>query len=320
MPTFILVVLTIHSYCYSPDEYFKQYFDRQRDFRNCIPGNVNRFPASSGAMRDTYFFPHKRTYLTNEGGPDMYGVKAPVGFLGTTRGRLSLILIVIASLTLLWGAQINFFIQSTNSGPSNFKYPFPSARSTTFSGSLNAEAARSSFESWVAHLQQVAKAETGSENVTTERIGCREYEAGSQSCVFEGISCVDVRTPETNAVAPLRGRVYIVDDSAPNGSEVPSDSWCQYRHQSASPRYFGPRHWPILKGTVAPQWSCLDGRFVSHKGLLEMLSNGNSSIKWLENAALVDLDYKSNTHNSTSYIFSPLCRVYFHDIGSKVCF
>lgn len=164
-------------------------------------------------------------------------------------------------------------------------------------------AARASFDTWLLHLRRVAIRESGTANISTARVGCREYESGAQSCVFEGLICVDTRRNATEPGTesePVRPPVYIVDDEADAETQLHSDWWCQYRHQAADPRYFGSRHWPILENTVAPQWSCMDAVYKNQSGLLGLLSNGSHSVKWVDTMTLVDLDYKANSHNSTS--------------------
>lgn len=134
----------------------------------------------------------------------------------------------------------------------------------------------------------------GRGRVESERVGCREYEAGAQSCVFEGVVCVDVGVE----AAAEKLQVLLVDERQAVASKVAGDDWCTNRHQSADPRYFGPRHWPIIEGTVAPQWSCMNGTYV---GMREVRARGGEAlqnVKWVPHLSLVNLDYTENDHNN----------------------
>jgi hypothetical protein len=147
----------------------------------------------------------------------------------------------------------------------------------------------------------------GGSGLSTLRVGCREYEAGAQSCVFEGIACVSVNGESVPTIPGLNAlsTVFLVDDELPDGTVVPSDDWCSFRHQSADPRYFGPRHWPIRNDTVAPQWSCMNARYRTFESLLgSKVSTGATfaenapQVMWLPSLWLVNLDYPANTHNN----------------------
>lgn len=166
--------------------------------------------------------------------------------------------------------------------------------------------------------------------VRTVRVGCRELDARAQTCVFEGVVCVNV-----SRSAPLsRPSVILVDDTQRDGTPVISDDWCKLRHKSADPRYFSSRHWPLLTDTVAPQRSCLDAHYrtssslfdtaatnttttppaPSDNGLTERMwgdmdfmkkyyrekraSVDMSRVKWVPSLSLVDLDYADNSHNN----------------------
>lgn len=161
--------------------------------------------------------------------------------------------------------------------------------------------AESNPTSWLDYLQN----NSPDRHIFTQRIGCREMDAGAQSCVYEGFICINV-SKEAKSTRP---KVYFVNDYANDTETVYSDEWCQFRHQSSDPRYYASRHWPIRNGTFAPQRSCLAAEFRTKQSLLGgrlQRSDGvsieeelpQSRIKWLESIWLVDLDYVSNSHNN----------------------
>lgn len=128
----------------------------------------------------------------------------------------------------------------------------------------------------------------------TVRVGCREYAKGGQSCVYSGVACVDVNTERAEKV--VRPKLFIVDDSRIDGELVSSDRWCQQRHRSADPRYFGPREWPLRTDLFAPRWSCLNAVFRRSEALFNGLHK--SRVRWLDDFSLIDLDYVNNDHNN----------------------
>lgn len=154
--------------------------------------------------------------------------------------------------------------------------------------------------SWLFHLRE----NSPHKRVVTERIGCREYDAGAQSCVYEGFVCINT-TKEKDFGRP---KVYFVNDLVEDNAVAYSDNWCGLRFQSADPRYFSTRHWPILNGTFSPQSSCLDAEFRTFDSLLASrlpkdgkgsdLDLARAGIKWLDSLWLVDLDYTNNDHNN----------------------
>lgn len=163
---------------------------------------------------------------------------------------------------------------------------------------------RKDFSRWMAHLRAFGAGDNTA-GIRSVRTACRELEANAQTCVFEGLFCVDV----ANGTAHGRAKVFIVDDSQTDGATVPSDNWCRERHQSADPRYFSARRWPFPTDTVAPQRSCLDARYRTTSSLFGTgdafannesaeLASFTSRMKWLPSLALVDLDYVDNTHNN----------------------
>ena len=129
----------------------------------------------------------------------------------------------------------------------------------------------------------------------THRIGCREYPKGGQSCVLEGIACVDVNEARTRGV--VRPLIYLVDDGRKDGDVVSNDRWCQLRHRSSDPRYFGSREWPPRNDLFAPRHSCLNARWRTRASLFEN-ATAPPNVRWLDEFALVDLDYVSNDHNN----------------------
>lgn len=133
----------------------------------------------------------------------------------------------------------------------------------------------------------------------TTRLGCREYAVGAQSCAYEGFVCINT----SKHLEFGRPHVYFLDETEEDGEVVPSDNWCGYRHQSADPRYYGSRHWPIMNGTVAPQNSCLDAYYRKESSLVggrlkSDPSGRTGKIKWMPSLWLVDLDYVNNNHNN----------------------
>lgn len=123
----------------------------------------------------------------------------------------------------------------------------------------------------------------------TVRAGCRELEEGAQTCVYEGVSCVQLRN---------EAGVRVLMASEERVGDVASDRWCQMRYQSASPRYFGSRHWPILDGTFAPQWSCLRASWSKRDAIFGPGGETDAAVKWLDSLWMVNLDYADNPHNN----------------------
>lgn len=159
---------------------------------------------------------------------------------------------------------------------------------------------RKSLKDWIGLLEEISTAKGTEGMIETERVGCREYDAGGQSCVFEGVSCVNVGdegnvklNPTDNAINPV---VWLINDSFRAGSVIPGDDWCDFRHQSADPRYVGPRHWPIRNGTIAPQWSCMKRIYMPRSYVKKVEASGRA--RWVESMSLVNLDYRKNNHNN----------------------
>lgn len=155
--------------------------------------------------------------------------------------------------------------------------------------------ARRSPRQWLTYLRRTA----GEGGTQTVRLGCREYIAGAQSCSYEGFICVDT----SKKIDFGRPHVYFLDETEANGDNVPSDDWCGYRHQSADPRYYASRHWPIMPDTFAPQTSCLEAFYRTEKSLVGNRLKGDATgkkgkIKWVPSMWLVDLDYVDNNHNN----------------------
>ncbi|PXF46775.1 hypothetical protein BWQ96_03466 [Gracilariopsis chorda] len=160
---------------------------------------------------------------------------------------------------------------------------------------------------WLNHLRSLH----ADHIVKTVRTACREYQALAQSCQFNGFICVN-----TSHQIPFdRPQVYLVDDSYEDFTPVPSDNWCSFRFQSADPRYYGPRHWPLLNHTVVPQQSCMNAFYRTSASLLSarlaaepilrssihdspLLLLPRARMLWLSSPLwLVDLDYVNNSHN-----------------------
>lgn len=148
------------------------------------------------------------------------------------------------------------------------------------------------------------------QRIVSERTSCRELTAMGQTCVFEGLICINT----SNALPPSkRPVVYVIDDRKAGamdevtpdrdgnvGERMPTDDWCGHRSQSADPRYYSSRHWPLRTDTVVPQQSCMDGWYRTSESVLGRDSDGGKrpKIKWIPNLALFDLDYQENTHNT----------------------
>lgn len=114
-----------------------------------------------------------------------------------------------------------------------------------------------------------------SNGVRTERIGCREYNSGGQSCVYSGIVCVDVTQKGS---LPL---LYFVDDGRPDFLKVSTDNWCAYE-PTADPRR---EQWPHRR-VFAPRHSCIDGYWrtmssVFHGWFTQPVVQWVNGITWL---------------------------------------
>lgn len=204
--------------------------------------------------------------------------------------------------------------QSRFSEPeSTFKLP-PGIHNALNNEFYDIESLKTDLDTWLQYMRYAKKYgendqhDAAENQVKTVRTACRELEARAQTCVFEGIACINV-----SRSAPLsRAQVIFVDDYQSDGTPVPSDKWCQNRHMSADPRYFSSRHWPFLTNTVSPQQSCLDAYYrkstslftnsslnaennLPHAGLPSV---NMSRIKWLPSISLVDLDYVEGSHNN----------------------
>lgn len=140
-----------------------------------------------------------------------------------------------------------------------------------------------------------APIDIASDGVRTQRIGCREYPKGGQSCVLQGIACVDVNEKRTKGV--VRPRVYLIDDARRDGDIVSNDRWCQLRHRSSDPRYFASREWPPRYDLFAPRHSCLNAYWRTKSSLFRNYSSP-ARVRWLDELALIDLDYVNNDHNN----------------------
>ena len=167
---------------------------------------------------------------------------------------------------------------------------------TLFTNRIFLQKAKAFPSTWPLTLDALTseiRATTPMQNIRTVRVGCREYESGAQSCVFRGLSCVNV----SSELRQKRPKFYLIDDENMDGEKVPAHRWCSYRYRSSDPRYFGSRHWPIPNDTVAPQWSCFDAQYRSYGSVFGPTQN-LSRVKLVENLWLVDLDYASNDHNN----------------------
>lgn len=157
------------------------------------------------------------------------------------------------------------------------------------------ERARRTPGQWLTYMRRNA----GENGTQTVRLGCREYVAGAQSCTYEGFVCVNT----SKKMDFGKPQVYFLDETETDGDDVPSDNWCGYRHQSADPRYYASRHWPIWEDTFAPQTSCLEAFYRTERSLVGKSLKGDATgkdakIKWVPSMWLVDLDYVDNNHNN----------------------
>lgn len=109
--------------------------------------------------------------------------------------------------------------------------------------------------------------------------------------------CMDTTSSAHNDLSDFkRPRVFIVDDTKPDNSKVPSDDWCYMRHQSADPRYYSSRYWPLLEHTVVPQQSCMDAWCRTSASLFD--GDKKPNIKWVSRqVTLIDHDFFENDHN-----------------------
>ena len=138
-----------------------------------------------------------------------------------------------------------------------------------------------------------------SDKQTASRLGCREYQAGLQSCVFSGIICANTSAAHDFPFLDF----YLVDDTKRDVQEVPSDKWCRMRYQTSDPKYYSAsRHWPILNDTIVPQGSCLSAYYRTLDSLLgkrlKQSTGGNiPGMKWVPSLHVLNMDYAKNNHN-----------------------
>lgn len=149
-------------------------------------------------------------------------------------------------------------------------------------------------------------------HIKTVRRACREYTMGAQTCVYEGLLCIDTSGlgPEPPADKldnptwwnPARGKLFFIDDTKKDGAMVPHDNWCNLRGRSAEPWYYGSRHWPIMKNTVAPQQSCVEAYYRTSQSLFGSAGENNRTlmrrIKWAPDMWYIDHDYPGLPHNN----------------------
>lgn len=198
--------------------------------------------------------------------------------------------ISVVTISVLLLASLFFALQTS------FLFPFVSY--TRHSQSISRTHAQESFQTWLEYLRK----NSPNHKIRTSRIGCRELQAGAQSCVYEGLVCIDTTgKPIDQDDDDDRPHAYFVDDNQGDGGEPPSDKWCSFRHQSSDPRYYSAsRHWPILKKTFFPQHSCLRGKYRTAASLFGS-DNANMPkrirVQWLPSLSLVDLDFKAFNHN-----------------------
>lgn len=124
--------------------------------------------------------------------------------------------------------------------------------------------------------------------VTTRRTSCRELDAHGQTCVFDGLACVDLRSSDVT---------FANHDPTYHGRHLRSDNWCKLRHQAADPRYMSSRHWPLLNDTDVPQRSCLSAKYGRSAAVADVALNAHNTT-WVGRLSLVNLDYEDNSHNN----------------------
>lgn len=152
---------------------------------------------------------------------------------------------------------------------------------------------QSDMKQWISHLRQKSN---DSQSIISKRTTCHELDAKAQTCVFEGILCINVSSTVHQIQQGKRPKIYIIDDSKEDHQKVPSDDWCSYLWKSADPRYYASRHWPLLDDTIVPQQSCMDAAYRTSKSLLT--NDIGHRIKWLSSIALLDVDHGGNDHNT----------------------
>ena len=139
-----------------------------------------------------------------------------------------------------------------------------------------------------------------SDKQSAVRLGCREYQAGLQSCVFSGIICTNTSAAHDFPFPNF----YLVDDTKRDFEEVPSDRWCGRRYQTSDPKYFSAsRHWPILNDTIVPQGSCLRAYYRTLDSLLgkrlKQSTGGNiPGVKWVPSLHVLNMDFVRDNHNN----------------------
>lgn len=189
------------------------------------------------------------------------------------------VIIAVALLTLsdILVKTRSFLSRGFESGSASLSFRFRTRNTVA--------AARRTLPSWLQQLHS-----TG--GVRTERTGCRELSDGAQTCVFDGLMCINTSSEEPFG----KPTVYFADDAHRDGATVPSDDWCNLRHRSSDPRYWHGRHWPILTRTVAPRWSCLQAVYRS-PAVLERRAR-EKEVMWVPSLWLLDFDYVGHPHNN----------------------
>eukprot|EP00172_Hildenbrandia_rubra_P004563 Plantae.Rhodophyta-Hildenbrandia_rubra.ctg9444.p1 GENE.Plantae.Rhodophyta-Hildenbrandia_rubra.ctg9444~~Plantae.Rhodophyta-Hildenbrandia_rubra.ctg9444.p1 ORF type:complete len:609 (-),score=63.85 Plantae.Rhodophyta-Hildenbrandia_rubra.ctg9444:544-2370(-) len=133
--------------------------------------------------------------------------------------------------------------------------------------------------------------------IRTNRTACREFWSGGQSCVFDGLTCLDLRPwSKGNTNGPSHIPVIFINEDKPDGMSVPHDNWCHLKHLIGDPRNGGPRAWNPENYTVAPRWSCLSAVWRKWDSLRNEVRN----VKYIdEDLWVVDRDYIGGSGNST---------------------
>lgn len=132
----------------------------------------------------------------------------------------------------------------------------------------------------------------------TKRLGCLEHPKGGQTCMFGGISCIDMNTSNhlNNFVANEIPIVYFVSDYYQDFDNVSHDYWCNRRYRSADLNYWGPRVWPPPK-TFAPRHSCLIAKWRKYSSIFKQ-GKTKPRVRWVSDLALFNLDFRDFDHNN----------------------
>ncbi len=143
---------------------------------------------------------------------------------------------------------------------------------------------------WTSPTNYGNDSDTG--GIRTERVGCREYSDGGQSCVYMGIMCVLVNKEQAEYVT--QPHVFFVDDTHKNYIPVASDKWCENRLGA------GPAAWPPPGHSFAPRHSCMYARWRTYSSLIANMLRP-VRVRWVRSMAFVPHDYRDQ-NDSHSFL------------------